>query len=467
MMALRLVLFLSLLLGPSLAQEPLLPYMVSQSARTHYPAVLAAEAERRSAEGSLLSARGSFDTRVESEARARLEGFYSGDILTTTVKRPLGPLGAEVYGGYRISDGDFPTYEDYYFTNRAGEGKIGILFSLLRDRSIDARRFGVAQAELGLELAELDLLLTRINVQREALIAYWRWVAAGRELAAYRSLLTLAEERDRALRREVASGARAEIFLTENAQNLTRRRELVRQAERDLALAANRLSLFLRSDDGTPIIPDPDRLPESFPLTPAVPSADAYATLAMRPELRALALERDLAENERRLARNDLQPRLDARIEALNDFGDIGPGGASRDPAELVAGVTLSVPIGRREARGRLRSAEAEIEALEQQRRLLRDRIEQELSDIIITLNTARDVLALSRQEVEQASIMARSENELFRGGASDIFRINLREEALADSRVRLARAEFALASADVTYRAAVLDIDSLGLGER
>lgn len=466
-MMVRSLIVLACLLGSAFAQDPLLPEAVRSSARDHYPEVLAAEAERRAAEGSLLSARGAFDTRVESEAKTRLEGYYSGDILTTEVVRPLGPLGAEVYGGYRVSDGDFPIYEDYYFTNRLGEGKIGVLFSLLRDRTIDSRRFGVRQAELDLELAEIDLLLTRIDVQRRALLAYWRWVAMGRELAAYRSLLSLAEERDRALRREVASGARAEIFLTENAQNLTRRRELVRQAERELALAANRLSLFLRDESGERIVPDPDRLPQGFPLSAATPSADAFSVLAARPELTALDLQKSQAENSRLLAQNDLRPKLDASIEASNDFGAIGAGGVSRDPAELKAGLTLSIPLGRREARGRLRSAEAEIEALDQQRRLLRDRIEQELNDIIITLTTAHDVLALSRQEVQQASVMARSENELFRGGASDVFRINLREEALADARVRQARAEFALASADVTYRAAVLDTDSLGLSDR
>lgn len=48
--------------------------------------------------------------------------------------------GGYVYGGYRVSRGTFPVYEDQNYTNRLGEVKVGALFSLLRDRLVDERR---------------------------------------------------------------------------------------------------------------------------------------------------------------------------------------------------------------------------------------------------------------------------------------------------------------------------------------
>jgi outer membrane protein TolC len=457
-----------LLAGGQANAQKLTPDVVARSVVDHYPLVLEAQAERRAALAGQLTARGAFDTVVETDVTSRLEGFYDGDYADVSVRRPFGPLGTEVYGGYRISDGDFPIYENQNFTNEGGEARIGVLFSLLRDRMIDARRAGLIEADLDLASAELDLLLTRVEAQAEALTAYWRWVAAGQVLTAYQSLLDLAETRDVALRREVEAGARAEIFLIENAQNLIRRRELVRRAEQDLELAANRLSLFLRSDDGTPVVPSREALPEDPPVDGLAPGdlAAIERVLRIRPDVQLLELARTRAELDRRLARNELRPRLDVKVEASDDFGAIGPGGASFDPGELKAGLQFSVPLGRRAAKGRIRAADAEIDAIGQRERLLRDRITQELNNILVTARTSEEILELSRQEAEQAEILRQAERRRFLNGASDFFLVNLREQTAANARVRVAEAQLELARAVLAYRAAVFDLDGLMMNE-
>ncbi|MEM6913801.1 MAG: TolC family protein, partial [Pseudomonadota bacterium] len=293
----------------------------------------------------------------------------------------------------------------------------------------------------------------------------WLWVAKGRELKAYQDLLSLAERRDAALRREVASGARARIVLTENAQNVTRRQELVRRAEQDLTLAANGLSLFLRDPVGEPIIPGPNQLPETLPLPQNGGGIDTRALLATRPDLQLLNLAQQRLEVQRDLAKNDLQPELRVAVEAADDFGALGPGGISRDEREVIAGVTLSVPLGRRDARGRLRAAEAEITAVEQRQRLLRDQIVRELRDIVVELETAEDLLALTRQETAQANALREAERSRFRSGASDFFLVNLREQSAANAQVRLAEAEFNLAAATLAFQAATLDLERLRSG--
>ncbi|MEM6747199.1 MAG: TolC family protein [Pseudomonadota bacterium] len=447
------------------ANTPLLPQTVAQSTERHYPEIVAAEAERSAAIGRQLASRGAFDTLLKTRARARLDGFYSGDTGEVSVSRALQPLGAEVYGGYRVSQGDFPIYEDEYFTDQGGEVKIGVLFNLLRNRAIDGRRADLREADIDVSAAELDVLLTQITVQQAALTSYWRWVAKGRELKAYEDLLALAESRDDALRREVASGARARIVLTENAQNLLRRQELVRRAEQDLILAANALSLFLRDDAGEPIIPNANQLPQTLPLPQNGGSIDAQSLLTVRPDLQLLNLAQQRLEVQRDLARNDLQPELRVGVEAADDFGAIGPGGVSRDEREIIAGVTLTVPLGRRDARGRLRAAQAEIMAVEQRQRLLRDQIVRELRDIIVSLDTAEELLNLTRQETLQANALREAERSRFRSGASDFFLVNLREQSAANAQVRLAEAEFTLAAATLAYQAATLDLERLRSG--
>jgi len=448
----------------SVAAAQIYPEDVARSAQRHYPSVIAVLAGQDLASAKRLSADGAFDTVFRTEASARLTGFYSGDVLRTEVERPLGALGSKVYGGYRVSDGDFPIYEDYDFTNRLGEAKVGILFSLLRNRTIDKIRLGVRQADLDIQEAEINVFLTRLGIQQQALVAYWKWVAAGRELLAYQDLLKLAEDRDRALRSEVASGARAEIFLTENAQNLTRRREFVRQAERELAFAANSLALYLRDSEGNTVTPTSKDLPASVPIPTGSTAFDQATILDQQPGLELLEIAEAKIENRRALAQNDLKPEFNIKLEASDDFGAIGAGGVSRDPTEVKALATFSVPLGRRDARGRVRAAEAELDALKQRQRLTRDQIMRELNDIVAELNAASDILRLTRQEVDLADTMRKAEAQRFRGGASDFFLVNIREEAFADARVKLAKAEYSLAAAQITFSTAVMDTDALGL---
>ena len=46
-------------------------------------------------------------------------------------RQALRPYGAEVFGSYRVSNGNFPTYENENYTNNLGEIKVGALFSLI------------------------------------------------------------------------------------------------------------------------------------------------------------------------------------------------------------------------------------------------------------------------------------------------------------------------------------------------
>ncbi|MDP5054636.1 MAG: TolC family protein, partial [Congregibacter sp.] len=238
-----------------LAEMPLLPEEVLAASQKHFPSILRALAQRQAAEGRVTESLGAFDLVFGADGFDRLDGFYDGTSLSGKMIKPLRPLGAQVYGEYGLSNGDFPIYEDQYFTNNGGTAKLGVLFSLFRDRDIDSRRFGQIDAELALVQAELDVLLTKVGVQQRALAAYWRWVASGQEVAVYDNLLKIALERETGLEREVSSGRRAAIFITENRQNIIRRQTLMTAARRDFEVAANQLAFYLRDEAGDPLMP--------------------------------------------------------------------------------------------------------------------------------------------------------------------------------------------------------------------
>ena len=216
----------------ALTTGALLPEEVLRSSALTFPAILEAFEREAAARSDQVSADGAFDLMLKGEYYDRLTGFYSGGYGKVEARQPLRPYGAEVFGSYRVSDGTFPTYEDYNYTNNLGEIKVGALFSLLRNRDIDARRFAIEDSRLAASQARLDVMLVQLNVQHEALRAYFRWVAAGEEMRVFEELLEIAEARQIGLTREVNEGGRARIALTENEQNLLRRRTLLEQARR-------------------------------------------------------------------------------------------------------------------------------------------------------------------------------------------------------------------------------------------
>ena len=456
-------------LDASLATGPLLPEAVLRSSALTFPAILEAFEREAAARSDQLAADGAFDLMLKGEYYDRLTGFYSGGFGKVEARQPLRPYGAEVFGSYRVSDGDFPTYENINYTNQLGEAKVGALFSLLRNRDIDARRFGIEDTRLAASQARLDVMLVQLNVQHEALRAYWRWVAAGEEIRVFEELLEIAEARQIGLTREVGEGARPRIALTENEQNLLRRRTLLEEAKRNFLTAANSLGFYLRDSRGVMVVPTREQLPDTDRLKAVVPmemlaAQPLNAVIQNRPELQTFRLAIERAAGRVELRRNDLLPKLDASVELSRDFGALGPGGPGFDSTDAVVGLTFTVPLQRREARGRLRRAEAELRETELRQRRIADQITTEVSNILANLGAALRLADLADAEVRQADAMVQAERTRFRLGAGEFFLVNAREETAANAQISAIRADLAGRLAEANFNAATMNLGALGL---
>lgn len=449
--------------------DPLLPAEVLAASERHFPKILASLAELRGAAGRVLEAEGAFDLVFDVDGRSRLDGFYDGDVVQGTARQRLPNLGAELYGGYQLSNGTFPIYEDEYFTNTGGTVKVGALFNLLRNRALDEERMRVQDARIQRGAAELDVLLTKIGVQQRALIAYWRWVALGRQVNVYADLLRIATERQVGLIEQVRRGAVAQIFLTENQQNIARRQVLVTASRRDLMKAGNALSFYFRNADGRPRVPGISRLPSpkqlGNPDAPTVlPEIAAENAMQRRPELDLLRATMAQVENDIALAENELKPRLDLGVEFAQGLGSIAEGGPSRDSTDAIIALRFSVPLQQRSARGRLAAAQAELQATRYEQQLREDQIELEVRNILLELAFARQLQLLAEVGVQQSDIMRESELRRFQSGASDFFLVNVREETAASARVTLLDAELETRVARANYDAAIVDLERLGI---
>jgi outer membrane protein TolC len=465
----RLILFVVVALCPvaAIAQtEPLTLEEVLQSSARSAPQIVEALARVRQAEGRALSADGAFDTVFDVDGRSRVAGYYDGTVVEGRATRPLTGNGGYLYGNYRASRGTFPVYEDQAYTNRLGEAKVGALFALLRDRVVDERRTRRRVAGSDIDVARFEAAMVAIGVQRRAVDAYQTWVAAGLRLNAYRDLLDLTERRRGAIARQITLGARPDILLVENDQNLVRRRALTVRAEQDLATAANALSFYLRDENGAPLLVSAERLPpDSSALSGVALRANGPAPVE-RPDYRAILTRIDQSTARLMLAENDLAPRLDLRGEVGKDVGAVGLGGPTKTPLEAVVGFRFSVPLQNRAAKGRAAEARAEIDALTQRSRFLRDQIAVEVEGIVIAVGATERLATIAAEEQGLAERLAVAERRRFALGSGDFFLVNQREDTATDARVRLIDAQARIAAARAELAAATADRGALGLQE-
>lgn len=444
--------------GPLLLDE-----VLRSSARTA-PQIVEALARIRVAEGRALSAEGAFDTVFEVDGDARPLGYYEGAEVSARATRPLTDNGGYLYGGYDVSRGRFAPYYGNYYTDRLGEFSIGGLFSLLRDRMADERRTQRSLAASGIDIARFEREVTALGVQFRAVGAYQDWVATGLRLRAYQALLDLAESRRGAIVRQVELGAQPEILLTENDQNLVRRRALVAQAQGEFAAAAAALALYYRDDAGQPLTVSAQRLPPDATALAGMVGALTADWAQNRPELQVLLAEIDQANARLALAENDLRPRLDVRGELSQDIGPQSIGGPYYGELEAIVGFRFAFPLQNRAARGRVDQARAEIDALQARSRYLRDQIAVEVEGITTRVDAAIRLAEIAVQERQLAERLAQAERRRFELGSSDFFLVNQREETATDAQVRLIDAQARTATARAQLAAAVADRAALGL---
>lgn len=435
----------------------------SASAR-HFPAIQAAVQETLIKRGEITRALGAFDLALEQDVMARTSGYYDGKAIENRLVKPIPEANGRLFAGYRYGSDDFPVYENEYITNGGGEFNLGAVFSLWRDRAIDSRRFGVSAARMAEQRSQVELTMARLMTQRNAARGYWRWVSAGLTYNVYARLVKLAEQRMEGLERRAAAGDVADIFVTENRQNLLRRRALATNALRNFREAGIALSLYLRDDTGTPRIPDAQECPDTFPALPVDrPATEAVIARAVsaRPEVLLLAVDQSLEQQRLRLARNELLPRVDLGLKAMQD---IGPGSETRDGFETKVDLTVSIPLERRRGQGSVAASQSRLDQLEWETRLAEDRIRTEVQRLANAIDTDIEFVRITRAEAEQARLLEAAERKRFAAGASDFFLVNLREERTADAELRNLEAYLDLMLSMTDYQATAVDFVALGL---
>jgi cobalt-zinc-cadmium efflux system outer membrane protein len=414
---------------------------VLASLHHHHPLIAAERATLEASRAEARAARGEFDATVNVQARAAPAGYYDPRRVDVWLEQPTPLLGASAYAGYRLTRGKVAPYYGEQRTLDRGEIRGGVRLPLLQDRSVDTRRAGIAGSEAQADAAEHNYRRLALDLEREAATYYYAWIAAGRKIEVLERLLALARERDEQIRASVALGAAPSIEGVDNQRTIFERERQLVLARRTFEKGAIDLSLYLRDPAGAPLLAARERLPRELPSDPALAAREEAerAALRTRPELKALDANLRAAQVDQTLADNRVLPKLDVFGEASRDFGHASPAlEPTLAPTVVEVGVSFSMPLWLRRARGRLAAAEAKLRALEQKRAFARDKAVAEVRDAFSQLSAARERVELARGAAEAALKVAEGERERFGLGATTVLFVNLREQAAADAEIAL-----------------------------
>jgi outer membrane protein TolC len=444
------------------AKDTLTLKEVLTSSLAHFPEIQEAKAKREASEAAVQAALGAFDSSLDNNTTSRTNGFYTGDQTSTKIVKPFQNFNAKVSGGYRVSEGTFPIYEDNQFTNSGGEFNLEVFLSLLRDRDIDDQRLSLWNSRLNVAKAKQEELLAKISTQHAAMRAYYEWLAAGEILRIQKELLSLAEQRQVGLITRSEHGDIAAITATENNQNIYRRQGLLNDAKRLFANASANLALYFRDKDANMITPDPSslsRMPKPKNISMPLASEEAAAAYQNRPEFSIVEAEIEKQRNELTAGENRLLPRADLSVKTARDSGN---GSLTRTDTENVIGINISIPLENNTAEGRINRAKTSIKALEYERQMLRNKIAQQLQFIENDIGAASRFIDISRNEVVVAEKMQASEEKIFTNGGSDFFLLNMREEQLANAKIKNVSAQLDYYRVLANYYAAAVKLDKL-----
>jgi outer membrane protein TolC len=252
-----------------------------------------------------------------------------------------------------------------------------------------------------------------------------------------------------------------------NQQLIASRETKVIEAERKLEQAAIKLSLFLRTPDGEPLVPDESRLPATFPLRESPDrtqlQADVATAIAASPELLALGLLDEQVRVELAHAENTILPKLDALILASKDVGFPTSSLRNKMPFELEAGLVGELPYQRRQARGKILAAQGKLAQIQAKRQFTINKITAGVQDAFSALEAAAERIDRAQTNLRLARETLDLGRLQFDEGDIDLIALNILENSVTDAQLLLisAQADFLTSLAD--YRA-VLSLDPIAI---
>lgn len=448
----------------------LLPADFLRLLRANHPLAAQTTLVKNYAAMELREARGAFDPKLEAEFYQK---YFSDKEYYTIGNAALSWntfIGLGLEAGYERNQGDL--LNSQLFTPDNGLAYFGVNLPLLRGFGTDTDRNTWRKANLGMELALADSSLLMNDLQYLGMMAYAEWSASAEELLVLEEGLDIALFRLNAVKERFFRGDLAAVDTVEALTQVQSRQAELAEAHGRFAYYAGIMASALWQSSEIPFSGTPtpsaqliERALASLPLKKLVES-DSVQLISLHPLITSARIKVQNAEFDRKLAAENIKPKLDLRYRFLHSpttiqVSEFAP---QFNPQDYSLGLSFSLPLLLRNERGKL--AQSKIKLLEAQLSLSSksQEVSTKFSATKEGLLRAEESVRNNESLVNGYTSLLSAENQRFEIGESSLFLVNARETRWIESRRKLvkARAELIKAWAELARASGGMLWDSL-----
>ncbi|MCH2227076.1 MAG: TolC family protein [Candidatus Caenarcaniphilales bacterium] len=414
--------------------------------KSNHPQILRAKLDRDITISKRLEAQGRFDPSINSlnlinrfnsssdvgEEKDAFTSDTSIDFLTG--------YGARIGLGAKFAQGDIST--PISPTGEAGEYFVKLFVPLMRDAIYNSANIAEQKAKINELIADyIYYQEAQLSLLAKASKAYYKWLASKKILDVEQGIFKLLEEQVDLVHKQVELGNLAALNIIEADRELQNRNTKVITANRSFERESIDLTRYLWTNEqetystlstaNSPAFND-----ELKPLSDSdIVSAKNYA-LSHRPEFEAIKLNSEIAELERKFAKNQALPQLDALVNAGIETGDesIGP--------TLAAGFDLSLPLRVRTARAKRQQAEYRLEQLAIQNKQVEQNIYLDIENSASIVNNNYNKYIAAKNNFELSQKLEQGEIDRFELGDGTLFLVIRRQRSRVEANIEMLKAK-------------------------
>jgi outer membrane protein TolC len=398
--------------------------------RKYHPVIKQSFLQNEMAKNELQASRGVFDPSIQINTQ---EKTYDNKLYykynTSELKIPLW-YGIDIKAGTENNIGERidPTL------TRNKSAFVGVSMDPFRGIIVDKRNAVVKQAKNFVELTKNEQLLVVNDLLLEATSAYWNWVNAYNINSVLIKSVQNNKDRYEVIKKSYISGDRAPIDTTEALTQLQTFEMMQNQAALDLQKAKFELSNYFWTESGMPYeLEDVIKPSNNFDLASINPielgrlEEMVNQAIQMHPKLKMINAKSTILDIEKRLKTIELFPSLKLNYNALdNNFNNIST--SINTTNNVKYGLSLTMPLFQRQARGQLAKTKNKIEDLGWDRKYLTLEIENKVRSSFAEFYALKQQIKTNEAILNANKLLFETENTKFQMGESSLFLINSRE---------------------------------------
>jgi outer membrane protein TolC len=398
--------------------------------RKYHPVIKQSFLQNEIAKNELRASKGVFDPSIQINNE---EKTYDNKLYykynTSELKIPLW-YGIDIKAGTENNLGE--RLDPMLTKNKSAF--VGLSMDPFRGLIVDKRNAIVKQAKSFVELTKNEQLLVVNDLLLDATSAYWNWVNAYNTNAILTRSLQNNKERYEVIKKSFVAGDRAPIDTTEALTQLQTFEMMQSQAALDLQKARLELSNYFWTENGLPYELDEKVLPtNNFNLSTINGielgrlEEQVNQAIQLHPKLKMINAKSDILDIEKRLKTIELFPSLKLNYNALdNNLNNIST--SINTSNNVKYGLSLTMPLFQRKARGELAKTKNKMEDLQWDKRYLSLEIENKVRSSFAEFYALKQQIKTNEAILNANKLLFETENTKFQMGESSLFLINSRE---------------------------------------